>query len=329
MNMSQLVKGAYQVGDSVANFTLPIHHTGPNLSLYDYTGHIIVLDFFAYWCGPCRTASSELEPYIQQYYEDLGGNPSGIPVKLISINVDCGSPSQTDAYIAQYGPEKVLDDCYANVYYNYGSGSIPQFAIINGAAGTNYNQWELLNNQRGYSSGLYMSFRDVIDSVKFQGNSGSLRVTLIPSQAVNAGAQWNVDGGAWKNSATTVGNLSPGTHTVNYKQIDEGWMTPPSEQVTIETGQTAQLNRVYWRVADINEDGCVDVLDFALLANKWQPIESCREDLDCDGTVYMGDLVFLTDYWLDGAQGGSSVIDDFETGDFSLAAWQNSGNADW
>ncbi len=74
--------------------------------------------------------------------------------------------------------------------------------------------------------------------------TGSLQVTLGPGGAVSAGAQWNVDGGAWQNSGGTVTGLSVGSHTVNYKSIT-GWTAPPSEQVTINNGQTTAISRNY------------------------------------------------------------------------------------
>jgi hypothetical protein len=74
--------------------------------------------------------------------------------------------------------------------------------------------------------------------------AGSLQVTLGPAGAISAGAQWNVDGGAWQNSGATVTGLSVGSHTVNYKSIT-GWTAPPDEQVTINSGQTTTLSRNY------------------------------------------------------------------------------------
>ena len=49
--------------------------------------------------------------------------------------------------------------------------------------------------------------------------TGSLKITLLPSSAVSAGAQWNVDGGAWQNSGATVSGLGVGSHTVDYLPI--------------------------------------------------------------------------------------------------------------
>jgi len=73
---------------------------------------------------------------------------------------------------------------------------------------------------------------------------GSLTVTLGPSGAVSAGAQWDVDGGAWQNSGVVVSGLSAGFHTVNYKGVT-GWIAPSNESVTITGGQTTSLTGNY------------------------------------------------------------------------------------
>ena len=65
--------------------------------------------------------------------------------------------------------------------------------------------------------------------------ASNLSVTLMPSQAVSGGAQWNVDGGTWRNSGTTVTGLSTGSHTVSYKAIT-GWIAPASATVTLKNG---------------------------------------------------------------------------------------------
>ncbi len=153
-------------GDIAPNFTLREHGTSNFVSLRDYAGEVIVLDFFAPWCGPCQTASSELEPYIQEYFENRGGNNHGVPVRLISVNVDNSDPNYVDNYINYFGLELAVDDtAYNDVFSTYGSGPIPQFAIINGAQSENYDPWEILYLQTGYGSGGYFTFRNYINSV--------------------------------------------------------------------------------------------------------------------------------------------------------------------
>jgi len=59
---------------------------------------------------------------------------------------------------------------------------------------------------------------------------GNLQV-IINYQAVNADAQWQVDGGAWQASGTTL-SLPVGNHTITFKQIS-GWITPSSKTLYI------------------------------------------------------------------------------------------------
>jgi len=72
----------------------------------------------------------------------------------------------------------------------------------------------------------------------------SLRTFITPAGAIDAGAQWNVDGGPWQDSGNIVPDLSVGDHTVNYKDVF-GWSTPPSETVTIVAGQITETTGTY------------------------------------------------------------------------------------
>jgi len=87
-------------------------------------------------------------------------------------------------------------------------------------------------NQTTYESGEYSQ------------ESGSLQVTLSPQDAMNSGAQWNVDGGAWKNSGTTVSGLSVGQHMVSFKAVS-GWSKPGDQTVNVYANQTATTSGAY------------------------------------------------------------------------------------
>ncbi len=74
--------------------------------------------------------------------------------------------------------------------------------------------------------------------------TGSLTVTIGPAAAVSAGAQWNVDGGSWQGSGTTVSGITVGAHTVAFNNI-AGWNTPANQTANIANGQTTSLTAAY------------------------------------------------------------------------------------
>lgn len=110
------------------------------------------------------------------------------------------------------------------------------------------------------STGTFAHYYDFVDTtltvqygtfqvVLTNGLTGALQVTLNPAGAVSAGAQWQVDGGAWQNSGVSVSNLSVGIHTVSYKNIS-GWSTPSSQTASIIANTTTITNGVYYSTAD-------------------------------------------------------------------------------
>ncbi|MBI5687758.1 MAG: leucine-rich repeat protein [Verrucomicrobia bacterium] len=74
--------------------------------------------------------------------------------------------------------------------------------------------------------------------------TGSLQVTLAPAGVVSAGAQWRVDGGAWRNSGATATDLAAGSHTVGFSSVTN-WIAPTNLTVAITSGQTTVANANY------------------------------------------------------------------------------------
>ena len=73
---------------------------------------------------------------------------------------------------------------------------------------------------------------------------GSLQVTINPAGAVSAGAQWQVDGGAWQNSGNVVSNLATGAHTIGYLAVT-GYITPTNQTLNINPGGTTNIVATY------------------------------------------------------------------------------------
>ena len=78
--------------------------------------------------------------------------------------------------------------------------------------------------------------------------SGSLSVTLQPSGAVAAGAQWRVDSGSYRNHGDTATGLTPGSHTVSFKTVT-GYTAPTDHTVTITAGTAASDSGNYTPIA--------------------------------------------------------------------------------
>lgn len=154
------------VGMTARDFSIVNRLTGDALRLYDYSGHVIVLDFFAWWCPPCRASSPDVEENVLSYYRSRGGNPAGLPVTVISINIEPDSPEETDSYISDFGIELVGDDFEREAWGQFNTeNAIPLFVVLNGAPNSSsHKQWEVLHSAAGYYGAEHM--RSLIDSVK-------------------------------------------------------------------------------------------------------------------------------------------------------------------
>ncbi|KQR72657.1 redoxin domain-containing protein [Pedobacter sp. Leaf176] len=57
------------VNEPAANFTLT-DLDGKSVSLTDYKGKIVILDFWATWCGPCKASFPAMQMAVNKYKED-------------------------------------------------------------------------------------------------------------------------------------------------------------------------------------------------------------------------------------------------------------------
>jgi cytochrome c biogenesis protein CcmG/thiol:disulfide interchange protein DsbE len=95
--------------------------TGHPISLSNYRGKVVILDFWASWCPPCRR---EIPDFIslQKQYASQG-------LQIIGIGLD--QPNNVVAFVQQYGinyPVAVGDDAISNLYG--GVSGIPTTFII-------------------------------------------------------------------------------------------------------------------------------------------------------------------------------------------------------
>ena len=76
-----LPTSALEIGQAAPDFTLKTIE-GKNLNLVEQRGEIIVLNFWASWCGPCRQEN----PNLVKTYEKF--NPKGFKIFAVSLDED-------------------------------------------------------------------------------------------------------------------------------------------------------------------------------------------------------------------------------------------------
>jgi peroxiredoxin len=70
---------AWAANDAAPEFSLP-DESGATVSLDDFDGQVVLINFWASWCGPCREEMPLLEA-LHKRYESLGFTMLGVNVE--------------------------------------------------------------------------------------------------------------------------------------------------------------------------------------------------------------------------------------------------------
>lgn len=110
--------------------------TGRKVALADFKGSVVVVDFFASWCGPCRESIPHLVDLSRKYGRQK--------VQFLGLSLDDNS-ADLNAFIATKKISYPVAFADEDIQSNYGLHSIPTIYII---------------DKKGVVAEKYMGFSD-------------------------------------------------------------------------------------------------------------------------------------------------------------------------
>lgn len=130
------------IGTAAPDFTLR-SSTGKNLKLSEYRGQVVMINFWATWCAPCRQEMPHLNRLYEQY------NKAGFI--LLGVNID-DNPKAAQAMAEQLGVRfPVLYDATKQVSKRYDVDAMPLTVIVDRDGKVQYLH-------RGYRSGVEQQY---------------------------------------------------------------------------------------------------------------------------------------------------------------------------
>ena len=121
--------------------------SGENLKLSELRGQVVLINFWASWCGPCRQEMPLLDE-LHKKYEGLG-------FTVLGVNVD-GDPRQATAFLDKV-PVKfpVLFDSRNTVSKSYEVVAMPTTLIVDRNGDVRYLH-------KGYASGIEQEYQQQV-----------------------------------------------------------------------------------------------------------------------------------------------------------------------
>jgi peroxiredoxin len=116
---------------------------GPNLRLAEQRGRVVMVNFWATWCGPCRQEMPHLNKLYDKYRE------AGFV--LLGVNIDDNARTATDLAVKLGLRFPVLLDTDKTVSRLYDLGSMPATVLID-------RDGRVRHLHRGYRDGYEITY---------------------------------------------------------------------------------------------------------------------------------------------------------------------------
>ena len=119
---TQPAAAVLQKGDKAPAIKL-VTTTGQPVTLANYQGYVLVMDFFATWCVPCKQSIPHLNAMSQKYGKQ--------GLQVLGVSVDEGSERDLRNFIAERKITYPVAASGEDMQIEYGLRSIPTVYVIN------------------------------------------------------------------------------------------------------------------------------------------------------------------------------------------------------
>jgi peroxiredoxin len=97
--------------------------SGQPISLSNYKGYVLVMDFFATWCAPCKESIPHLNTLNRKYGKQ--------GLQILGVSVDEGNDHEVKEFIAARKISYPVAMAGEDLQADYGLRSIPTVYVIN------------------------------------------------------------------------------------------------------------------------------------------------------------------------------------------------------